>query len=105
MEMDEEDEKPFIDSKWLTYDRLCRFLVIAEDVAGTDFRKFGILGAATRFAVELGMTVEAAHADIYRRYLSYRDIFELDQRAFIERIAVLRRQYGDERLRELYVLK
>ncbi|MCM2435367.1 hypothetical protein [Agrobacterium rosae] len=105
MKYDSDDELPFYDTPWLTYDRVCRFLVVAEDIAGSDFDKFGLLGTAHRLAAELGMTLEQAHDDTYRRYAGYRDVFEIDRSAFLRSVDLLRRQYGEERLRQLYALK
>ena len=102
---DDDEERPFIDRPWLLYDRICRFLVVAEDIAGSDFDKFGLLGTAHRLAAGLGMSIEEAKEDVYRRYSAYRQVFEMDRIAFLKGVEWLRRQYGDERLKELYALK
>lgn len=105
MKYDADDELPFYDRPELTLDRLVRFIVVAENVPGSDFCKSGCTGTATRIALELGLTVEQAHHRIFARYEDYFKMFDLDRAAFIRGAAVLRSQYGEERLRELYALK
>lgn len=102
---DEDEERPVFDRPHLTFDRLVRFIVIADNVPGSDFCKSGCMGTATRIGLELGLTVEEAHTRIFNRYEDYRTMFDLDRAAFIRGAALLREQYGDDRLRALYALK
>ncbi len=104
-DIEEGEEPPFYDRPELTLDRLVRFIVVAENVPGSDFCKSGCMGTATRLGLELGLTVEQAHDKIFARYQDYRTMFDLDRSAFIRGAALLRSQYGEDRLRELYALK